>query len=103
ALVAALRADGCAVLTIGRRVQRGTGEAIPDVEWNPEAGTLDAGAIAGVEAVVHLAGAPVGQRWTSVRKRAIRESRVLGTQLIARTLARLRPPAPAAGRPAGDG
>jgi hypothetical protein len=91
ALVAALRGDGCSVLTIGRHAPRGTGGAIPDVEWNPRAGTLDAGAIAGVEAVVHLAGAPVGQRWTSVRKREIRESRVLGTRLIAETMARLSP------------
>lgn len=91
ALVAALRADGCTVLTIGRRVLGRQSRAVSDVEWDPRAGTLDAVALAGVEAVVHLAGAPVGRRWTRARKREIRESRVLGTSLIAQTMTRLSP------------
>jgi uncharacterized protein len=40
---------------------------------------------------VHLAGAPVGERWTPERKRAIRDSRIGGTRLIANTLASLTP------------
>jgi uncharacterized protein (TIGR01777 family) len=91
ALVAALRGDGCTVITIGRRAPGQQREAIPDVEWDPRAGTLDAAALAGMEAVVHLAGAPVGRRWTSARKQEIRESRVMGTRLIAQTIARLSP------------
>jgi uncharacterized protein (TIGR01777 family) len=91
ALVAALRDAGCTVLTIGRHAPGRRSKSIPDVEWNPRTGTLDAAALAGVEAVVHLAGSPVGRRWTSARKREIRESRVLGTRLIAQTMARLSP------------
>ena len=76
ALAGALRADANEVLTIGRSA----GSAI---RWDPMDGTLDATLLGGVDAVVHLAGAPVGERWTAARKRAIRESRVRGTHLIA--------------------
>jgi hypothetical protein len=37
-------------------------------------------ALEGRDAVVHLAGEPVAQRWTASAKRAIRESRVIGTR-----------------------
>ncbi len=39
-------------------------------------------ALGGAEAVVHLAGAPVNQRWTQEAKRRIRDSRVLGTRAV---------------------
>ena len=84
ALEADLRRDGHTVLRIGR----GSGS---DVRWDPEGGRLDATALAGVDAVVHLAGAPVGERWTPERKGAIRDSRVRGTLLVATTLAALPP------------
>lgn len=59
------------------------------VFWNPAAGILEPGDLVGLDAVVHLAGASIaGGRWTDARKRAIRESRVKGTDLLARTLAR---------------
>jgi uncharacterized protein (TIGR01777 family) len=49
--------------------------------------------LAGVEAVVHLAGESIaGGRWTEARKAAIRESRVAGTRALATALARLTPP-----------
>ena len=86
ALVSTLRAAGWQVLTIGRR-----GSARPDVEWDPATAVIDGGALAGVDAVVHLAGAPIGRRWTATRRREIRESRVDGTRLIADAVARLRP------------
>ncbi|MGH9111839.1 MAG: TIGR01777 family oxidoreductase, partial [Acidimicrobiales bacterium] len=63
--------------------------------WDPAGGTIEGGALAGIDAVVHLAGAGIGdKRWTPERKREIRESRTLGTGLLTRTLAELpRPPA----------
>lgn len=86
ALSAALRADGHEVLSIGR----GSGS---DVVWDPARGGIDAARLDGVTAVVHLAGANVGQRWTAEHKRAIVESRVQGTACIARAIAGLtRPP-----------
>ena len=82
ALLPALRAQGWTVVTVGR----GDGS---DVRWNPTAGTIDAHALAGAEAVVHLAGEPIVVRWSDARRRAIRESRESGTALIARTIAGL--------------
>jgi len=60
------------------------------VRWDPDAGTIDAAALEGVDAAVHLAGAGIGdKRWTEERKRLILESRTRGTDLLARTLAGL--------------
>ena len=59
--------------------------------WNPGAGEIDKEGLARADAVVHLAGASIADgRWTSARKKVIRESRIKGTELIARTMAELR-------------
>jgi uncharacterized protein (TIGR01777 family) len=89
ALVERLRQDGHRV----RRVVRSSSPAgADDVRWDPAAGTIDAAALAGVEAVVHLAGAGIAEhRWTDEHKRRILDSRVQGTGLIARTMAALDP------------
>jgi len=52
-------------------------------------GVLPPSALDGVDAIVHLAGEPIAKRWTAERKRAIRESRVRGTELLARMIASL--------------
>jgi uncharacterized protein len=63
------------------------------VQWDPLGGWIDTAGLDGVDAVVHLAGESVGTRWTPARKHRIRESRLLGTRLLAETLAKLpRPP-----------
>jgi hypothetical protein len=62
------------------------------IAWNPDTGSIDAAGLDGVDAVVHLAGAPIAARWTESRKRRIRESRLQGTRLLAETLAGLRHP-----------
>lgn len=62
-----------------------------DVYWSPSRGEIDRDGLADVDAVVHLAGAPIAPgRWTDDRKKAIRESRVQGTELLAQTLAELK-------------
>jgi uncharacterized protein (TIGR01777 family) len=62
-----------------------------DVYWNHETAEIDAAALEGMDAVVHLAGKPLdGQRWTKAVKQAIYASRVEGTALISETLARLK-------------
>ena len=87
ALHRALEADGHQVLAVVRRPVR-AGEAA--VSWDPDAGTIDAAALEGVDAVVHLAGAGIGdERWTDERKRLILESRTRGTALLAATLSSL--------------
>ncbi len=62
------------------------------IHWDPAAGLIDAAALEGVDAVVHLAGENVGSRWTDHRKRRIRDSRVEGTMLLAEALAALKRP-----------
>lgn len=89
ALVDSLRADGHEVLRLVRRPAR-TGE---EVEWDPGRQYVDAAGLVGCEAVVHLAGAGVGDhRWTEAYKREIRDSRVLGTAAVAEALASLDTP-----------
>ena len=60
--------------------------------WDPMAGTIETGAIEGVDAVVHLAGENIAERWTPAKKAKIRDSRVKGTQLLCETLTRLSSP-----------
>lgn len=88
-LVAALEAGGHRVRPVVRR--RPT---TPDeVAWDPTAGTIDTDALAGVDAVVHLAGEGINaKRWTARQKQRILESRTRGTDLIAKAVARLDPP-----------
>jgi len=76
-----------------RRLVRGRAGA-DDISWDPAAGRLDGAALEGVDAVVHLAGESIaGARWTVEQKQRILDSRILGTTLLAETLARLtRPP-----------
>jgi uncharacterized protein (TIGR01777 family) len=62
---------------------------VVDVTWDPARGELDPAALDGVDAVIHLAGASIADRWTPAHRRAIVDSRVQGTALIARTIARL--------------
>src|SRR4051812_5233062 len=59
------------------------------VVWNPEGGTIERDGLAGHDVVVHLAGEPIAGVWTPGRKARIRRSRVLGTSLLARTIAEL--------------
>jgi uncharacterized protein (TIGR01777 family) len=76
-----------------RRLVRGRPEA-GDIAWAPGQGEMDTVALEGVDAVVHLAGAPIAEgRWTEERKALIRRSRVEGTRVLSEALARLaRPP-----------
>jgi uncharacterized protein len=63
------------------------------VAWDPQAGTIDAGGLEGVGAVVNLAGEGIGdRRWNDAQKARIRDSRVKGTTLLAETLAELSDP-----------
>ncbi len=89
ALEASLVADAHDVVRVGRDA------ASSDVHWDPSAARIDAAALEGLDAVVHLAGEPLGaSRWTRRTRARIRDSRVEGTALLARALAGLdNPPA----------
>ncbi|MFF3061997.1 TIGR01777 family oxidoreductase [Streptomyces sp. NPDC057909] len=89
ALVRSLRADGHDVVRLVRRPAR----AGDEVEWDPKRGYVDGAGLVGCDAVVHLAGAGVGDhRWTEAYKQEIRDSRVLGTEAIAQAVASLDVP-----------
>ncbi len=84
ALAADLLGDGHRVLRMVRRPPQNRDE----IQWNPQTKQLDPAALSGVAAVVHLAGAGVGdRRWTAEYKREIMDSRVLGTQTVAAAMA----------------
>lgn len=91
ALVRSLLAKGHGVTRLVRRSSEGEREdGTKSALWNPEAGTIDAAALEGHDAAVHLAGEPIAEgRWTDEKKRRIRESRAKGTRLLAETLAHL--------------
>ena len=113
ALAASLRADGHEVLGVSRRpglvaaadrtgetsgktgetgvsegsaVSGGPGAAGETIVWDVAAGNIDAAALEGFEAIVHLAGESIGGRWTDKRKAAIMSSRVESTNLLADTV-----------------
>jgi len=89
ALASSLEGDGHEVT----RLVRGQASAANEIAWNPAQGTIDAGALEGHDAVVHLAGVGIGDhRWTDEHKAAVLDSRVQGTRLLTTTLAGLRRP-----------
>ena len=86
ALVELLAATGQTVRRLVRREPRDETE----IRFEPDAGQMDAEALAGLNAVVHLAGENIATgRWSKAKKERIRASRVEGTRLLAETLAGL--------------
>ena len=77
ALTALLTTGGHRVIRLVRRAPNNEGER----QWRPEepAPTL----LTGVDALIHLAGASIGGRFTSDRKREIRDSRITPTRRLA--------------------
>src|SRR5262245_32250659 len=66
-----------------------TGTVSDGIAWNPEDGEIDAPMLESLDAIVHLAGETIAGRWTPGKRRRIHGSRVVGTRLLANTLARL--------------
>lgn len=86
ALSTELQAQGHTVVAAVRREVRRNDE----VQWDPARGILDPSAFDGVDAVIHLAGAGIGdKRWTAAYKKEVLESRTLSTALLANTMASL--------------
>ena len=89
ALVRDLAGGGADVLRLVRRPARSSAE----VSWQPDAPDgLDPAALRGVDAVVHLSGAPVApRRWTPARKALLRSSRITSTRTLASAMAAAEP------------
>jgi uncharacterized protein (TIGR01777 family) len=87
-LVHFLAAGGHRVIRLVRDKRRVGDNAL---YWNPATGEIDAAGLSRADAIVHLAGTSIAAgRWTDARKRTILESRVKGTELVARALADMR-------------
>lgn len=81
ALVRELRSRGHELTVLSRNPESAQARlAVPAVRWQATQEPAPAAAIEGVDAVAHLAGAPIAQRWSEQAKREIRDSRVLGTR-----------------------
>jgi uncharacterized protein (TIGR01777 family) len=88
ALVGYLKSQGHTV----QRLVRRPAVSSEEITWDPIAGTVDMEALAGVDAVIHLAGAGVSdKRWTKKYKSEILNSRLLGTTTIAKAVAIVKP------------
>ena len=88
ALVGHLKSQGHTVQRLVRRPAISSEE----ISWDPIAGTVDTDALAGVDAVIHLAGAGVSdKRWSKKYKGEILNSRLLGTTTIAKAVAIVKP------------
>lgn len=85
ALTAFLRTGGHRVIRLVRRDARDTDER----RWDPE--DPDPQLLAGVDAVIHLAGASIAGRFTDKHRDAIRDSRIGPTRRLAELLARTDP------------
>lgn len=90
AFVKAANARGDEVLKLVRRKPKTPDE----IFWDPTTGQIDHLLLDEVDAIVHLAGAGVGeQRWSEKYKKEILDSRVNSTKLIVKAIARMhRPP-----------
>src|SRR5215210_6782228 len=91
-------ASGLIGTALAERLRQGGHQVVPfvrrtasdgEIGWDPQRRVLDPGDLTGLDAVVNLAGAGIGdRRWTDARKREIRDSRVRGTELLAEAIAR---------------
>lgn len=88
ALVGHLKSEGHTVQRLVRRKP----VAADEVAWDPTVGTVDLAPLEGVDAIIHLAGAGVGdRRWSKKYKAQILNSRLFGTTTIASAVEKLKP------------
>ncbi len=88
ALVGHLKSEGHTVQRLVRRAPVSPDE----VQWDPITGYVDLDALRGVDAIIHLAGAGVGdKRWNKKYKAEILNSRLFGTTTIAQAVTELQP------------
>jgi hypothetical protein len=92
-VVAALRDRGDEVMALSRDPAGATARlrGVPAERWDPLEGPAPATALAGRDGVIHLAGEPVAQRWSTTAREQIRSSRVTGTANLVEGLAAADP------------
>jgi uncharacterized protein len=88
-----LAGDGHALVGLSRSPEKHRGVPAQMHRWDPLAGPPPAEALAGVEAVVHLAGEPIAaRRWSAEQKKRIRDSRVISTRNLASAISSAKAP-----------
>jgi uncharacterized protein len=85
ALLPSLKMNGATVVRLTHSLSSGAG-GNDQISWNP-AQPISPEVVSGFDAVIHLAGESIVGRWTAEKKKAIRDSRVIGTTHLARALA----------------
>ena len=87
------RGDDVVALTrSGARARSILGTGVEPHEWpDPEVAPPPPAALDGSGGIIHLLGEPIAQRWSEQAKRAIRDSRVLGTRQLVAGIAALAP------------
>jgi hypothetical protein len=88
-LVERLAADGHSVHALSRHAGAYMPAGVQVFPWDPAAGEPPERSLQDVDAVIHLAGEPVAQRWNAAVKARIRNSRVAGTANLVSAMARL--------------
>lgn len=89
AFVKAAEARGDEVIRLVRRKPK----TAQEVYWNPKTGEIDHLLLDGLDAIVHLAGAGVGDhRWSEKYKKEIYSSRVDSTRLIVKAISKMHKP-----------
>jgi uncharacterized protein len=89
-IVERLLQDGHYVGVYSRQPGREKRAAVASYYWDPLTGEPPADSLNTMDAVIHLAGEPVAQRWNAEVKRRIRDSRVLGTRALVDTIAKVQ-------------
>jgi uncharacterized protein len=81
--------DGHSLHILGRKRKQGLPAAVKFSSWDAMHAEAPLESLAGADAVIHLAGEPVAQRWNADVKRRIRESRSTGTRHLVRAIGKL--------------
>ncbi|MFN7923499.1 MAG: TIGR01777 family oxidoreductase [Bryobacteraceae bacterium] len=89
-LLPLLEARGHAVHILGRKPKAGLPASVRFSLWEPDQGQPPVESLASADAVIHLAGEPVAQRWSPEVKRRIRASRSVGTRNLVNAIGALQ-------------
>ena len=81
--------DGHSVHVLGRKRRQDLPPAVKFSSWDAMHAEAPLDGLVGADAVIHLAGEPVAQRWNADVKRRIRESRSTGTRHLVRAIGKL--------------
>ena len=88
-VVDTLLQGGHYVAVWSREPGRETRDAVGAFFWDPLGAEPAEESLTDYDAVIHLAGEPVAQRWTAEAKQKIRDSRVLGTKRLVDAIAKV--------------